>query len=230
MLQVTIKRLHGLGEVGEPIVVCNVDHRFIVAEQLHQIGVRNPTIILEPESKNTAPAIALAAFYALNNIKDKDVVLLILSADHIIENSKSFYRAVDVGCKQAVDEKIVTFGVFPKNPNTGYGYIKGEVCDESSALYRVNDFVEKPSLLDANKYIEDGTYFWNSGIFMFQAKVLIQELAKYSKEIVDAAQQSINESVSDLDFVRVGCSAFKKSPSDSIDYALMEKTGSSPLK
>jgi len=221
MLQETILRLNGLDNLADPIIVCNADHRFLVAEQCQQINVTNPTILLEPIGRNTAPAITAAA---LHSIKDSgDAVLLILSADHVIQDVNAFHKAINIANKKAQDGKLATFGIVPTDANTGYGYIKSSKTNNDGA-YEVEEFVEKPDLQTAESYLEQGNYLWNSGMFMFKASILIDELTTHSPEIVTSVNDAVNNAEQDLDFIRLDKQAFESSPSDSIDYALMEKS------
>ena len=221
MLQETILRLKGLDNLADPIIVCNADHRFLVAEQCQQIDIQNPTILLEPVGRNTAPAIAAAA---LQSLKDLDgSMLLVLSADHVIQDIELFHQAINIASQQAQDGKLATFGIVPTNANTGYGYIKSSE-ENNNGAYKVEEFVEKPDLKTAQTYLEQGNYFWNSGMFMFKADVLIDELTTHSSDIVNSVNNAINNATQDLDFIRLDKQAFESSPSDSIDYALMEKS------
>ena len=221
MLQETILRLEGLDHLANPIIICNKDHRFIVAEQCKQINITNPTIILEPVGRNTAPAIAAAAFQSIR--QSDNSILIILSVDHLIQDVEKFHKAINLAIRQAEDGKLVTFGVTPKYANTGYGYIKlsGEAI---RGVFNVEEFVEKPDLQTAQSYIEKGNFLWNSGMFAFQAKTLIDELTIYSIEIVKSVKESVDNATKDLDFIRLETQSFTSSPSDSIDYALMEKS------
>jgi len=221
MLQETILRLEGLDHLANPIIICNKDHRFIVAEQCKQINIANPTIILEPVGRNTAPAIAAAAFQSIR--QSDNSILIILSVDHFIQDVEKFHKAINLAIRQAEDGKLVTFGVAPKCANTGYGYIKlsGEAI---RGVFNVEEFVEKPDLQTAQSYIEKGNFLWNSGIFTFQAKTLIDELTIYSIAIVKSVKESVDKATKDLDFIRLETQSFTSSPSDSIDYALMEKS------
>jgi mannose-1-phosphate guanylyltransferase/mannose-6-phosphate isomerase len=221
MLQETILRLDGLENLADPIIICNADHRFLVAEQCQQIDIINPTILLEPVGRNTAPAIAAAAFQSLK-ITD-DAVLLVLTADHVIQDIDAFHAAINIADKQAQNGKLVTFGIVPIDANIGYGYIKSS-NDHSDGAYKVEKFVEKPDLKTAKKYLEQGNYLWNSGMFMLQASTLINELTTHSPDIVKVVNDAVNNAVKDLDFVRLDKQVFESSPSDSIDYALMEKS------
>ncbi len=221
MLQETILRLNGLDNLADPIIVCNADHRFLVAEQCQQIDITNQTILLEPIGRNTAPAIAAAALQSLKEIDD--AVLLVLSADHVIQDVEVFHQAINIASSQAQDGKLATFGIVPTDANTGYGYIKSSK-DNIDGACKVEEFVEKPDLKTAEKYLEQGNYLWNSGMFMFQANTLISELTYHSPDIVDSVNNAIDNATQDLDFIRLEKQAFESSPSESIDYALMEKS------
>jgi len=221
MLQETILRLSGLDNLADPIIVCNADHRFLVAEQCQQIDIKNPVILLEPVGKNTAPAIAAAALQSLK--QTDDAVLLVLSADHVIQDVEAFHQAINVASSQAQEGKLATFGIVPTDANTGYGYIKSSK-GTIDGTYKVEEFVEKPDLETAQSYLEKGNYLWNSGMFMFKAAVLIKELTTHSPEIIVSVNNAVNNAEQDLDFIRLDKQAFESSPSDSIDYALMEKS------
>ena len=223
MLQETLLRLQGLDQLTNPVIVCNNDHRFIVAEQLLQIKIKNSTILLEPSGRNSAPAIAAAAINIIKNNQHTDSVMLVLSADHVIENVDTFHAAIDIACLQAKLGKLVTFGIPPDGPNTEYGYIKYKKVKKES-FHKVISFIEKPNLDEAKKYILDGNYHWNSGMFMFKAETLVDELKIYCPNILSPVSTSVYESSNDLDFIRLERHAFESSPSDSIDYALMEKS------
>jgi mannose-1-phosphate guanylyltransferase / mannose-6-phosphate isomerase len=221
MLQETILRLSGLDNLADPIIVCNADHRFLVAEQCQQIGIKNPIILLEPVGRNTAPAIAAAALQSLKDLDD--AILLVLSADHVIQDVDAFHKAIGIASQQAQSGKLTTFGIVPTDANTGYGYIKSSK-DNIDGAYKVEEFVEKPDLKTAQTYLEQGNYLWNSGMFMFKADVLIDELTTLSPEIVSSVKNAVNNAEQDLDFIRLDKQAFESSPPDSIDYALMEKS------
>ena len=221
MLQETILRLNGLDNLADPIIICNADHRFLVAEQCQQIDIINPTVLLEPVGRNTAPAIAAAA---LQSLKETDgAVLLVLSADHVIQDVDAFHQAINIASQQAKEGKLATFGIVPTDANTGYGYIRSSK-ENIDGAYKVEEFVEKPDLQTAQSYLEQGNYLWNSGMFMFKADTLIDELTTHSPEIVTSVNDAVNNAVQDLDFIRLDKQAFESSPSDSIDYALMEKS------
>jgi mannose-1-phosphate guanylyltransferase/mannose-6-phosphate isomerase len=221
MLQETILRLNGLDGLASPVIICNADHRFLVAEQCQHIDIINPTILLEPIGRNTAPAIAAAALQSIK--QSNDAVLLVLSADHTIQNVKAFHKAINIAAKQAQDGKLVTFGIVPTDANIGYGYIKSSK-DDNDGVYKVEEFVEKPDSITAQSYLDKGDYLWNSGMFMFRANTLIDELTTHSPDIVKSVNKSIDNATQDLDFIRLDKQAFESSPSDSIDYALMEKS------
>lgn len=223
MLQQTILRLSGLPNLGAPIVVCNVEHRFMVAEQLNEIGFSDSAIILEPLARNTAPALALAALHA--NETQPDSILLVLSADHMIRDVEEFRRVVKVAAEAASENHLVTFGVHPTHPETGYGYIKtSKSSGDSEKAFKVEQFVEKPNLEKAQNYLDAGCYYWNSGMFVFKTDVFLSELQKYTPDVIAAAEQARNDAVRDLDFIRVDKESFAKAPNISIDYALMEKS------
>jgi mannose-1-phosphate guanylyltransferase len=220
LLQQTFARLEGL-EVSAPVIICNEEHRFMVAEQLRQLGVSNADIFLEPVGRNTAPAIALAAIKA--RMDGHDPLLLVLAADHYIENQEAFRQAVMQAKTLAEQYKLITFGVVPKHAETGYGYIqRGEELGNGS--YRVAGFVEKPDLVTAQGYLAGGDYYWNSGMFMFKASVYLRELAEFRPDILNVCEKSLEEAHKDLDFIRVDAATFAQCPEDSIDYAVMEKT------
>jgi len=221
MLQETILRLSGLDDLADPIIVCSVDHRFLVAEQCQQIGIKNPTILLEPVGRNTAPAIAAAALQSLNFLDNS--TLLVLSADHVIQDVDAFHKAINRANQQAQSGKLATFGIVPTGANTDYGYMKSSK-DNNNGVHKVEEFVEKPDLKTSEFYLEQGNYLWNSGMFMFQAHTFIDELTTHAPNIVTSVNNAVNNAVQDLDFIRLEKQAFESSPSDSIDYALMEKS------
>ncbi|ATM96527.1 mannose-1-phosphate guanylytransferase, ManC protein [Yersinia frederiksenii] len=225
MLQETVNRLEGIS-VREPVVICNEEHRFLVAEQLRQINKLSHNIILEPVGRNTAPAIALAALNAVS--QGDDPIMLVLAADHIINDCDAFHQAVTKAIPFAKKDSLVTFGIVPTGPETGYGYIqRGEatVTDISEA-FKVERFVEKPNLKTAEQYINSGEYYWNSGMFMFRAKRYIQELEKFRPDILDACKAAMKDSDSDKDFITIDKDKFSVCPDESIDYAVMEQTNS----
>lgn len=219
LFQNTLSRLNGLTGLQSPIAVCNEDHRFMVAEQLQQLNVNDAEIILEPFGRNTAPAIAIAALQA--QLAGDDPLLLVLAADHVIHNVAKFHQAVNTARNQAENGFLVTFGIVPTSANTGYGYIEAVEKDKVSS---VKAFVEKPDLATAQSYLNSGSHYWNSGMFMFRASVFLTELERYAPEILKACRLALNASQVDLDFIRIDKKSFKQCPSDSIDYAVMEKT------
>lgn len=221
MLQETLKRLDGVG-VSEPVVICNEDHRFMVAEQLRQIDMLSHNIILEPVGRNTAPAIALAALNAI--AQDNDPIMLVLAADHIINDVEAFHRAIDLALPHAAAKSLVTFGIVPTGPETGYGYIQRGECKNGSVAAPVQRFVEKPDSETAQSYIETGEYYWNSGMFMFRAKRYLEELEKFRPDILAACRDALDNTECDKNFINVDRDAFSACPDDSVDYAVMEKT------
>ena len=225
MLQETVTRLKGL-EASEPLVICNEEHRFLVAEQLRQINQLSNNIILEPVGRNTAPAITLAALSAID--EGVDPLLLVLAADHVIENTAAFHQAVQGAIPFAEQGKLVTFGIVPTGPETGYGYIQRgvEFSSHAAPVFQVQRFVEKPDLQTALQYLETDEYYWNSGMFLFRAKRFLEEMAIYRPDILDACLKAIETSEPDAqqEFIRVDKAAFIACPDESVDYAVMEKT------
>jgi mannose-1-phosphate guanylyltransferase len=217
MLQATFKRLDGL-DIQSSITICNEEHRFFVAEQLREID-RQSSIILEPAGKNTAPAIALAALLSREH---EDCLLLVLAADHVIRDEVAFTKTIADAIPLAESGKLVTFGIVAHEPNTGFGYIKKGVPQGPG--FSVDAFVEKPSIEVAKGYLESGDYFWNSGMFLITAGRYLEELKKYRPDIYEACQLAMEDISKDSDFIRINKEAFDACPSDSIDYAVMEKT------
>lgn len=230
MLQHTLARLEGLSGIGDPAVICNEKHRFMVAEQMRLAGVTPGAVILEPFGRNTAPAIAVAALTTM--AEHPEAMLLVLPADHFIDDIPLFHKALASGRDCAAKGALVAFGVRPTTPETGYGYIKrGEVAPRGKGDGKTSDdagtieaFVEKPDYQTAQAYLQSGRYLWNSGMFMFQAAGVLKELETFSPEIVSACRAAVAKGRSDLDFFRLDEESFAKCPSDSIDYAVMEKT------
>ena len=224
LLQFTLERIKSLDYVEEPIIICNEDHRFIAAEQLREIGIKPKAILLEPVGRNTAPAITTSAIKA--TINGEDPILLVLSADHEIKDNISFLEAINVGFNYAKDNFLVTFGVLPSSPETRYGYIKAkkELNYNDHKGEQIDKFIEKPSKAIADKLILDKKYSWNSGIFMFKASTLLQEIDKYLPEMVLHCRESLETNAYDLDFQRLLRDPFEKCPNISIDHGLMEKT------
>lgn len=226
MLQNTASRFADRQGFAPPMVVCNEHHRFMVAEQLRTIRINPSSIILEPVGRNTAPAVAIAALEALAS--GQDPVLLVLPADHVINDVAAFRQVVETGRSLAEKGKLITFGVVPTGPETGYGYIrKGEglkTADGVGTAFHVGQFVEKPDIETAHTYVATGDFFWNSGMFMFTAQRYLEELGRHAPAMLSACRGSYGDAVRDLDFVRLNAEAFAACPSDSIDYAVMEKT------
>lgn len=219
LLQQTINRLQNIDK-SLPMIVCNEEHRFLVAEQLRQLQ-QNASIILEPVGKNTAPTVALAAFNIVK--QNPNAMLLVLAADHLIQNVEAFEQAVKTAMICAKKDYLVTFGIVPTEPETGYGYIEQgqSISDET---YQVVQFVEKPTKQQAQSYIDSGRYVWNSGMFLFKASHYLAELKNYRPDIYKACEKAVSMAQPDMDFIRVDKEAFLACPADSIDYAVMEKT------
>ena len=220
MLQETLQRTTGLNAAA-PMVVCNEEHRFMVAEQLRQLQLAAGGLILEPEGRNTAPAVALAAIQAV--AQDADAVMLVLPADHLIKNVDAFVKAVQAALPLAEQGRLMTFGVVPTAPETGYGYIKcgGSLGED---LFELERFVEKPDAATAQGYLDDGGFLWNSGMFLLRAGTYLEQLGKLAPDMLSACEKAMSSASADLDFVRPDAAAFAACPSDSIDYAVMEKT------
>lgn len=227
MIQDTVTRLIGITDIADPIIVCNEEHRFTIAEQMREKGVNPSAIILEPFGKNTAPAVAISALQAQKI--DKDPVLLVLPADHVIGNNEAFHSAVEKGYQAAQNDKLVTFGIIPNAPETGYGYIKAGSKLEQDEVFSVAKFVEKPDSDTAQSYLDEGNYYWNSGMFMFKASIYLQELKLHNLDMFNNSLKSLETATTDMDFIRLDSDVFAKCPSDSIDYAVMEKTHSAAV-
>lgn len=221
MLQDTLLRLPK--NSCEPVFICNEEHRFLVAEQVRQLSQEQSTILLEPEGRNTAPAVALAAIHALE--KDENAMLLVLAADHVIQDTEAFHQSVEQASIAAQKGKLVTFGIVPTHAETGYGYIK-KGSEEMPSTFDVAQFVEKPNAQVASDYLASGDYLWNSGMFLFKASRYLEELAKYQGDILEHCQQAMKGVKQDLDFLRPNITDFLACASESIDYAVMEKTDS----
>ena len=233
LFQETILRLDGIENLSAPIIVCNSDHRFIVAEQLKQIKVTQSTILLEPVSRNTAPAIAAAAIHVMKDKENIDAILLILSADHVIQDIKAFHDAINIAQIQAETGKLATFGIVPTHSNTEYGYIQAET-DNNSSLMHVKCFKEKPNIELADEYFKENAklssqnlpinWYWNSGMFMCKASTLIDELSLHANNIITTIKEAVINAQHDLDFIRLEEDAFASCSNISIDYALMEES------
>lgn len=218
LLQNTVTRCAGHADVTDPILVCNEEHRFLVAEQLRELDVQSASVILEPEGRNTAPAVAIAAHFALED--SEDAILVVLPSDHVIQKEQVFREALTRAIHFARQDELVTFGVVPDRPETGYGYIlRGDASEDA---FKVDRFVEKPDQATAETFYQSGDYYWNSGMFVFKASVYLSELQRQKPEIAAAMTKATQNVTSDLDFIRVDEQAFRASPSDSIDYAVME--------
>lgn len=225
MLQETLLRLDGLTEMQAPVVVCNEAHRFLVAEQLRAIGRQPQAIILEPVGRNTAPAVALAALQA--TVDGVDPLLLVLPADHVIRDAETLRRVIAAGTGPAEGGALLTFGIVPTAPETGYGYIRAGSpleCGAESPALKVAEFVEKPDRDTAEKYLASGDYYWNSGMFLFRASTFLAELELHAPTMLAACRRAWAGRTADLDFTRLDTEAFAACPADSIDYAVMEKT------
>ncbi|EIL0669461.1 mannose-1-phosphate guanylyltransferase/mannose-6-phosphate isomerase, partial [Escherichia coli] len=216
----TITRLDNIKH-QPPLVICNEDHRFLVAEQFRKHSLSTSGIILEPIGKNTCPAIALAAFQAVKT--NEDPYLLVLAADHSIGDRDSFQKAIHQAYETAKTGSLVTFGIIPTSPETGYGYIKQGKSLNKYAYY-VDGFKEKPNIILANEYINSGHYLWNSGMFLFKASSFLKELKKFEPKIYRLCEESIDNSTHDLDFIRIDSDAFSNCKSQSVDFAIMEQT------
>lgn len=256
MLQATVTRLSGIPDITGPLIVANESHRFMIAQQMQQINIAPSAIMLEPVGRNTAPAAAAAALLALS--KGKDPLLLVLPADHVIRDTAAFQATVAEGVRHAINGKLITFGIIPNAPETGYGYIKkgkeikvkaeveakvrevmakgkGRKAEGKASLithnssritaFKVDRFEEKPNLTKAKAFVRSGDYLWNSGMFMFKASAYLKELKRHAPEILKACEKALKNSVKDLDFLRLDEKTFSQCPGDSIDYAVMEKTG-----
>lgn len=221
LIQETLMRLHGL-ETTAPIVICNDEHRFVVAEQMRDLDEHPAALILEPTARNTAPAVAVAALHAL--AQNPDALLLILPADHLITDKTAFHAAVAKAADYAQAGHLVTFGIVPVAPETGYGYIMQGATMPPGAGRKIQRFVEKPDAATAEEYMRSGQYFWNSGMFVFRADAVLAELEHFVPEMVRSCRESLVQAVSDLDFLRLDRDAFAACLADSIDYAVMERT------
>lgn len=223
LLQQTVLQVADTSVYAPPLVICNDEHRFVIAEQLQAIDIEPAAMVLEPAARNTAPAIAAAA--VMIEARDADGVMLVLPSDHNIADPEGFGQAVGVGRQAALDGSLVTFGAAPERPETGYGYIKsGDPMAELSGCQKVERFVEKPDAETAERYLADGGYSWNCGIFMFRASVILAELTAHEPELVEACRDAVAGAQGDLDFTRLDEASFARAPSISIDNAVMEQT------
>jgi mannose-1-phosphate guanylyltransferase/mannose-1-phosphate guanylyltransferase/mannose-6-phosphate isomerase len=222
MLQETVARVADAA-FARPIVICNDEQRFLIAEQLRQAGVKNSTIVLEPIGRNTAPAAAVAALLATKT--DTDALILLMPSDHVVGDIAAFKAAVATAAQAAAKGAIVTFGIAPNTPETGYGYIqRGEALQNADGAFRVARFVEKPDRETAQRYLDGGDYYWNSGMFVFSAAAFLKEMERLQPRMHAACVDAVSHGHRDMDFLRLGEAAFRACPADSIDYAVMEKT------
>jgi mannose-1-phosphate guanylyltransferase/mannose-6-phosphate isomerase len=227
-LAATLKRLAAQESVAAPIIMCNNDHRFLVAEEAERCGVKPRAIVLEPLARNTAPAIAVAALRIAR--EDPAAILAVMPSDHVIGNEPAFAAAVQRAARVAASGKLVLFGIVPSGPNTGYGYIRrGDPLSGWADVYTVAAFTEKPDERKAEGYLAAGGYYWNSGIFVFGARAFLEELKRLAPAILSAASAALDAAKEDLGFLRLDREAFAKAPSISIDYAVMERTGSAAV-
>lgn len=223
MLQETVARVATGDRFTAPLIVCNEDHRFLVAEQLREIAVTPQSILLEPAARNTAPAVALAALW-LTRAQD-DATMVVLASDHVIADVRAFHAALERAATAAAAGHLVTFGITPRGPETGFGYIHaGAALAIANGVLEVVEFVEKPDLVTAEAYLASGDYYWNSGMFMFRARAYLDELARLAPEVLAAAQRALAAGTADADFFRAEASAFATAPAISLDYAVMEQT------
>ncbi len=226
LLQNTYKRISKVEGIKNPILICNEEHRFIAAEQMREMNIKPNKILLEPFGKNTAPAIALAALLSIQI--EKDPILLVLSSDHEIKNNDKFVEVIKEGIKYANNDKIVTFGVVPHSPETGYGYIKADKEFNFSKIegQNIDQFIEKPDRNKALEFIKDKRYTWNSGMFLFKAKKVLNEFNSFSLDILNSCKKSIQNSTIDMDFQRLSRADFDQCKNVSFDVAIMENTAS----
>lgn len=230
LFQKTVLRTKEKDTFQNPVIICNSEHRFNVSESLNDIHLEPKSIILEPIGKNTAPAIAIAAIDIVTNNKKNDDIMLVMPSDHIIENEKKFLKQVEIAYEAAKQEYLVTFGIVPDSPETGYGYIKKSTkIKDLKETFLVDEFVEKPDLKTAKEFIKAKNYFWNSGIFMFKASTYLEELQRYNNAIFLNCCNSYNYATKDLGFIRLESEHFDKCPDISVDYCIMEKTKKSAL-
>ncbi|WP_175722609.1 mannose-1-phosphate guanylyltransferase/mannose-6-phosphate isomerase [Burkholderia ambifaria] len=223
LVQQTALRMRSIADVALPIIVTNNEQRFLVAEQLRKVNVTPASIVLEPVGRNTAPAIAVAALLALR--QSADALLLVLPSDHVILNEKAFAQAVQTAAHIAADQHLVTFGITPTEPHTGFGYIRrGEAIGNDKDVYNVDAFIEKPDEQTAANFLANGSYYWNSGMFMLKASTYLDELRQHAPDVARQAELALEAAQLDRDFVRLDAEAFAASPNISIDYAVMERT------
>ena len=222
LLQLTQRRLEGLPGLGSPILICNEDHRFIVAEQMRQLGVEPESILLEPMGRNTAPAVCVAALRA--TARGEDPLLLVLAADHVIREPEKFRATVEAGIPAAEAGRLVTFGIVPTAPETGYGYIESAEALNAAAPVPIARFVEKPDRATAEQFLASGRFTWNSGMFLFRASAMLAELERLAPELVSCCRSALEHDTPDLQFLRLDREAFAQCPSVALDVAVMERT------
>jgi mannose-1-phosphate guanylyltransferase/mannose-6-phosphate isomerase len=223
LLQHTASRVADRDRFLPPIVVCNAEHRFIVAEQLRQVSIEPAASVLEPAARNTAPAVTVGALMAITGNRQQPI--LVLPSDHAVRRPEAFRTAIETGLAAAMRGKLVTFGIKPSGPETGYGYIQtGPALDEAPGTHSVARFVEKPDAARARQFLDQGDHFWNGGIFLMRADVYLDELKRYEPAILDACTVAFHTATRDRDFVRLEAAAFERSPRKSVDYAVMERT------
>ena len=222
LLQLTQRRLNGLPGLGSPILICNEDHRFIVAEQMRQLGVEPESILLEPMGRNTAPAVCVAALRA--TARGEDPLLLVLAADHVIREPEKFRATVEAGIPAAEAGRLVTFGIVPTAPETGYGYIESAEALNAASPVPIARFVEKPDRATAEQFLASGRFTWNSGMFLFRASAMLAELERLAPELVSCCRSALEHDTPDLQFLRLEREAFAQCPSVALDVAVMERT------
>ena len=222
LLQLTQRRLEGLPGLGSPILICNEDHRFIVAEQMRQLGVEPESILLEPMGRNTAPAVCVAALRA--TARGEDPLLLVLAADHVIREPEKFRATVEAGIPAAEAGRLVTFGIVPTAPETGYGYIESTEALNAASPVPIARFVEKPDRATAEQFLASGRFTWNSGMFLFRASAMLAELERLAPELVSCCRSALEHDTPDLQFLRLDREAFAQCPSVALDVAVMERT------
>ena len=222
LLQLTQRRLDGLPGLGSPILICNEDHRFIVAEQMRQLGVEPESILLEPMGRNTAPAVCVAALRA--TARGEDPLLLVLAADHVIREPEKFRATVEAGIPAAEAGRLVTFGIVPTAPETGYGYIESAEALNAASPVPIARFVEKPDRATAEQFLASGRFTWNSGMFLFRASAMLAELERLAPELVSCCRSALEHDTPDLQFLRLEREAFAQCPSVALDVAVMERT------
>ncbi|MEL0340029.1 MAG: mannose-1-phosphate guanylyltransferase/mannose-6-phosphate isomerase [Synechococcus sp.] len=222
LLQLTQRRLNGLPGLGSPILICNEGHRFIVAEQMRQLGVEPESILLEPMGRNTAPAVCVAALRA--TARGEDPLLLVLAADHVIREPEKFRATVEAGIPAAEAGRLVTFGIVPTAPETGYGYIESAEALNAASPVPIARFVEKPDRATAEQFLASGRFTWNSGMFLFRASAMLAELERLAPELVSCCRSALEHDTPDLQFLRLDREAFAQCPSVALDVAVMERT------